>query len=103
MEFKVIVTEHAAQQLENILDYLVYRLNSLQAASNLLNEVEAAYSKLEYMATSMPFCQDVYLRAKGYRKWPLSKHKYIILYQVKGANVYVNGIFHMLEDYQSKL
>ena len=103
MEFSVIVTEHAAQQLENILDYLVYRLHSPQAATNLLNEIEAAYHQLEYMPTSMPYCQDIYLRAKEYIKWPLSKHRYIILYQVKGANVYVNGIFHMLEDYQNKL
>lgn len=28
MEFIVILTEHAAQQLENILDYLVYRLHT---------------------------------------------------------------------------
>ena len=42
MEFKVIVTEYAAQQLENILDYLVYRLHSPQAARNILNEIECA-------------------------------------------------------------
>ena len=103
MDFKVIISQNAAEQLESILDYLVYKLHSPQAASNVLNEVEAAYTQLQYMAKSMPYCYDRYLLATGYRKWPLSKHDYVLLYQVKGNVVYVNGIFHMLESYRSKL
>ena len=44
MDFKVIISQNAAEQLESILDYLVYKLHSPQAASNVLNEVEAAYT-----------------------------------------------------------
>ena len=97
MDFKVIISQNAAEQLESILDYLVYKLHSPQT------EVEAAYTQLQYMAKSMPYCYDRYLLAKGYRKWPLSKHDYVLLYQVKDNVVYVNGIFHMLENYRSKL
>ncbi|MGM9528517.1 MAG: type II toxin-antitoxin system RelE/ParE family toxin [Phascolarctobacterium sp.] len=103
MDFKIIISENAARQLENILDYLIYRLHSPQAASNVLNEIEAAYTQMQYMADSMPYCQDRYLLSKGYRKWPLSKHDYVLLYQVKGNVVYVNGVFHMLENYRMKL
>ena len=44
MDFKVIISQNAAEQLESILDYLVYKLHSTQAASNVLNEVEASYA-----------------------------------------------------------
>ena len=60
--YKVIVTENAAQQVENILDYIIYRLHNEKAAIEILNEIEATYKSLEYLADSMAFCYDSYLR-----------------------------------------
>ncbi len=62
MAYKVIVTENAAQQVENILDYIIYRLHNEKAAIEILNEIEATYKSLEYLADSMAFCYDSYLR-----------------------------------------
>ena len=51
----------------------------------------------------MQYCNDRYLAAKGYRKLALEKHNYVLLYQVRNDIVFVNGIFHMLENYRDKL
>ena len=56
MAYKVIVTENAAQQVENILDYIIYRLHNEEAAIEILNEIEETYNSLEYLADSMAFC-----------------------------------------------
>ena len=103
MAYKVIVTENAAQQVENILEYIIYRLHNEEAAIEILNEIEETYNSLEYLADSMAFCYDRYLKAKGYRKISLRKHDYVILYQIVDDKVYVNGVFHMLENYRDKL
>lgn len=103
MAYKVIVTENAAQQVENILDYIIYRLHNEKAAIEILYEIEATYKSLEYLAESMAFCYDSYLKAKGYRKISLRNYDYVLLYQIVDDKVYVNGVFHMLENYRDKL
>lgn len=103
MEYKVIVTENAAHQVENILDYIIYKLHNEKAAIEILNEIESTYKSLEYLADSMAFCYDRYLRAKGYRKIALRKHNYVMLCQIIDDKVYINGVFHMLENYRDKL
>lgn len=35
MDFKVVVTDNALGQLENITDYIVYRLKNKQAANGI--------------------------------------------------------------------
>lgn len=103
MAYKVIITENALKQLESIADYLVYRLHNKQAAAGVLGDFEQICRELTYLATSMPVCNDRYLSNKGYRKIALAHYKYIALYQMKNDVVYVNGIFHMLENYSKKL
>lgn len=103
MAYKVVVTKNALQQLENIIDYLVYHLHNRQAATGVIDDFQQACKELTYVATSIVFCNDKYLAAKGYRKLALAHHKYLLLYQVRNEIVYVNGIFHMLEKYRDKL
>ena len=103
MAYKLVVTENAAQQIESIVDYIMYRLHNKQAAIDVINDVEKAYTKLRVMPEAFAYCYDRYLFAKGYRKLTLEKHQYIILYQIKDRVVYVNGVFHMLENYREKL
>ncbi|MBQ7760157.1 MAG: type II toxin-antitoxin system RelE/ParE family toxin [Acidaminococcaceae bacterium] len=103
MAYKLVVTENAAQQVESIVDYIMYRLHNKQAAIDVINDVEKAYSKLRVMPTAYAYCFDRYLLAKKYRNLTLEKHQYVILFQVKDNTVYVNGVFHMLENYREKL
>ena len=55
------------------------------------------------MAGEVQLCEDPFLAGKGYRKIALEQHDYVILYQLEADTVYINGIFHMLENYQKKL
>lgn len=103
MDFKVVVTDNALGQLENITDYIVYRLKNKQAANGVLEDFQKAIKELRYIAMSMQYCNDRYLAAKGYRKLALEKHNYVLLYQVHNDIVFVNGIFHMLENYRDRL
>jgi len=47
MAYKLIVTEHTDELLDNIMYHLLYRLNSEQAARHLLDGMENVYERLE--------------------------------------------------------
>ncbi|MGN1143115.1 MAG: type II toxin-antitoxin system RelE/ParE family toxin [Anaerovoracaceae bacterium] len=104
MDYNVIMTERAKEQLDAITHYILYQFKSRQAAENVLNDVEKTINKLEYAAGSLPICQDIYLAGKGYHKIPLEKHNYVMLYRIEDEkDVIISGIFHMMEEYQTKL
>lgn len=46
MTYKLIITEHADESLDNIMYHLIYRLKNKQAAKHLLNGIEIVYRKL---------------------------------------------------------
>jgi len=103
MEYSLIITDWADELLDNIIFHLLYRLKNQQAASHLLSNVEKIYEFLKETPYQFQECQDKYLKKKGYREVPLPDMRYIIIYSIKGTNVYILGIFHELENYSSKL
>ena len=103
MHYKLIISERAELHIDNILDYVVNTLKNPSAAKAILCDIEEAYNRLEYMAETFGYCNDNYLAYHGYRKTALSGHDYLILYRVKGNEVYISGVFHMREDYARKL
>lgn len=103
MNYKIIVTDQAEEQLDNILYYILMQFNSREGAKSVLDDVLKTYEKLRYVAGSLQLCNDKYLASKGYRKIVLEKHNYVLLYQMRDDEVYVNGIFHVSENYKDKL
>lgn len=103
MDYKIVVSQRANEQLEEMIAYIISKLQNKQAARAVYDDIMNAYDKLEYMAGTVAVCEDPYLAAKGYRRLALEHHDYVLLYQMDGNVVYVNGIFHMLEDYQNKI
>lgn len=103
MTYNIVISEHANEELDNILSYIVYKLQNREAAKAVYSDVLKAYEDLEYMAGSIALCEDPYLAAKGYHKLLLAHHDYVLLFQISENTVYVNGIFHMLENYRDKL
>ena len=75
----------------------------MQAANNLMEDINQAFALLEAFAASFSFCEDSYLASKGYRKFALKKHDYLIIYRVEENTVYLVGFFHILENYREKL
>ena len=47
MAYKLIITEHANVQLDNIVYHLLYRLKNEQAVKHLLDGIEKIYNRLE--------------------------------------------------------
>lgn len=103
MAYKLIVTEHADELLDNILRYLLYQLKNEQAAIHLLDEIKNIYGRLEENPLQFPYSRDTYLKNKGYHEAVGGQMNYTIVFSVRADVVNIVGIFHQLEDYQKKL
>ena len=103
MDYKLIITERAEELIDNLIYYLLFELKNEQAATHLLNELENVYDRLEYNPWQFPLSHDRHLAVKGYREAIIPKMNYTIVFDVIDNIVYIMGIFHQLEDYQSKL
>ena len=103
MTYKLIISDRAEEHIDNIIRYVAVELSNPTAAKAIIADIEKGYSKLEFMADSLALCQDPYLSQKGYRKYILDEHDYVILYKVEKKKVYISGVFHMKEDYANKL
>ena len=103
MAYKLNVTEHAGELLDNLVYHLIYRLKNEQAAKHLLDSIDAVYDRLEVTPFQFPECRDTYLAEKGYREAVVPQMNYIIIFNVRADAVNVVGIFHQLENYPNKV
>lgn len=103
MAYKLIVTEHADELLDNLVYHLLYQLKNEQAARHLLNGIENVYERLEKNPLQFPLCRDTYLASKDYHEAIVPQMDYMIIFNIKADIVNVVGVFHQLENYQRKL
>ena len=103
MNYEVVVTLDAKEDLEGFINYLLVEKKSRQAAKNLLDDFEAAKQSLETVADSIKLCDNPRLKALGYRRINFLSHRYFMLYRIEGNQVIVDNIFHELQDYERKL
>ncbi|MDK2986528.1 MAG: toxin ParE1/3/4 [Clostridia bacterium] len=97
--YKLIVTELAHQDLDNIVSYIAVQLANPAAASNFLNEVDKCYGYLKSNPMMYSKCNDSRLEKEGYRKAVVKN--YIIVYKVdeKAKEVSVLRFFYGAQDY----
>lgn len=103
MAYELRITEHAEEQLDNLVNYLLYQFQSKQAARHLLDDIDNVYDRLEVNPLKFPDCRDVYLSKKGYHEAVVPQMDYMIVFGIEGNIVNVVGIFHQLENYPQKL
>lgn len=101
MDYKLVISEHADELLDNLVYYLLYRLKSEQAARHLLDGIDGIYDRLETNPFQFPLSRDAYLANKGYHEAVVPLN--IVIFDVREDTVNVVGVFHQLENYQSKL
>ena len=89
MDYKVIFTENALEDMDSIVEYLLFHLRNKQAANHFIDSVENGKFVLSNSAESFQLCLNPRLRSKGYRRLNLDKTKY--------------GIYHQLQDYENKI
>lgn len=103
MAYNLIITERAGEQLDNVLNYLVNQLKSMQAAKHLLSQVEVVYDTLEDNPFLYPVSRDPFLKSRDYREAIAPKMNYKIVFEIEDDEVTILGIFHQLENYPRKV
>ena len=97
--YRLVVTELAHQDLDNIVSYIAVQLANPSAAGNFLDEVDACYNFLMSNPLMYEKCRDPRLEAKGYRKAVIKN--YIAVYQIDEAarSVIILRFFYGAQDY----
>ena len=103
MDYRVVVTKDAEADLNKFIKYLIVEKKSLQAAQNVLDDYDATIESLKNVAGSLKLCDNPRLRELGYRRINFLNHRYFMMYRVVGDMVYVDNIFHDLQDFESKM
>ena len=103
MAYKLNVTEHADELLDNLVYHLIYRLKNEQAAEHLLDSIDVIYDRLEVNPFQFSECRDAYLAKKGYREAVVPQMNYVVVFSIDGNVVNVLGFFHRLENYSHKI
>ena len=103
MDYKVIITEDAEADIDKCVQYLLFEKKNEQAACNLLDDFESTIAILADSAESLKICENQHLKELGYRRINFLSHRYFMLYRVEKEIVYVDNIFHELQDYENKM
>ena len=103
MDYKIVLMRDAEEDLDRFITYLLFEKKSEQAAKNLLNDFEATKTSLSNVAGSLKLCDNPNLKALGYRRINFLSHRYFMLYRIENDTVYVDNIFHELQDYENKM
>lgn len=103
MDYKVVVTRDAEEDLDRFIRYLILEKKSMQAARSVLDDFEAAKDSLKHMAGSLKLCDNPKLKKLGYRRMNFLNHRYFILYRIHDDVVLIDSIFHELQDYENRM
>ena len=103
MDYKIVVTKDAEDDLDQFIKYLIFEKESMEAAQNVLNDYDATINTLKNAAGSLKLCDNPRLRQLEYRRINFLNHRYFMLYRIVDDVVYVDNIFHELQDYESKM
>jgi hypothetical protein len=94
--YKVIISDEAAQMLVSHARFLAQV--SETAAISLISEFNEKAKSLEQFLERNPWFSDPLVPAGKYRKLLIAK-RYLLVYQVKGDNVYVDTVVDCRQDY----
>jgi plasmid stabilization system protein ParE len=103
MEYRVVLMKDAEEDLDRFVTYLLFEKKNKQAATNLLNDFKATMASLSNVAGSLKLCDNPKLKELGYRRINFLSHRYFMLYRIENEIVFVDNIFHELQDYESKM
>ncbi|MBE5887163.1 MAG: type II toxin-antitoxin system RelE/ParE family toxin [Lachnospiraceae bacterium] len=103
MDYKIVVTADAQEDLEHFIEYLLFEKQSMQAAKNVLDDFEATKESLRYVAGSLKLCDNPRLNQLGYRRINFLNHRYFMMYRIVEDVVFIDNIFHDLQDYENKM
>ena len=103
MGYKVVVTSDAENDLDQFIQYLLFKKKNFQAAQNVLNDFEATKKSLAQVAESLKLCENPRLQMMGYRRINFLSYRYFMLYRIEEDIVFIDNIFHELQDYENRM
>ena len=103
MDYRIVITEDAERDLDTFVRYLLFEKRNEQAAANLLDDFEAVKEILSHAAGSFKECENPRLKELGYRRVNFRMHRYFLLYRIIDSTVFVDNVFHELQDYENKM
>ena len=101
VSYKVITTPKALSQLNSYIDYIQFTLLNNQAAEAVWEDAVETVERLETVAGIHEPCKHPKLKAYGYYPILFSRHRYVMLYRTEDNTVYVDAVYHELQDYES--
>ena len=69
----------------------------------MLDDFEDTVELLKHVAGSMKTCDNPRLQSLGYHRINFQKHRYFMLYRIENGVVFVDDIFHELQDYENTM
>lgn len=99
--FEVIIAPRALEQLESYIDYIQYTLLNPIAAQSVWKDALESERELLRVADSLRYCDNPRLRELGYRLFSFKRHRYVMLYRVEGKKVFVDAVYHQMQDYEN--
>ena len=101
MGYRVVMMEGAEEDLDRFVAYLLFEKKNEQAARNLLDDFEKTKISLSNVAESLRLCDNPKLKELEYRRINFLSHRYFMLYRIEENTVFVDNIFHELQDYEN--
>ena len=97
--YRLVVSEFAHRDLDNIVSYIAVQLVNPTAATNFLNEIKKCYGHLKSNPLMYERCHDTFLEKEGYRK--VTIRNYVLVYKVDEATkaVIIHRFFYGAQDY----
>ena len=103
MDYRVVVTKDAEEDLDQFIKYLIFEKENMEAAQNVLDDYDATIQTLKIVAGSLKLCDNPRLRQLEYRRINFLNHRYFMLYRIEDDVVIIDNIFHELQDYESRM
>jgi plasmid stabilization system protein ParE len=99
MDYKVIISEFAKQQIDEYLYYLAYVKKNEQAVRSVWEDFQKTSVRLGIVAGSIKDSDNDILKRLRYKIIHLEKHKYIMVFRVIGRTAFVEAVYHESQDY----
>ena len=104
MTYKVEIPKFAQIQFDNYVGYILDKFKSKQSARNLIIDFKETIDILSKNPEAYPLLELEELRRRNLRRITFQKHRYVIIYHIIDENiVYVDAIYHTLQDYMNLL
>ena len=103
MDYKVVMTADAEEDLDRFISYLLFEKRDPQAAGNVLDDFELTKQSLSHVAGALRLCDHPRLNALGYRRIHFLSYRYFMLYRIVDDTVIIDSVFHELQDYENSV